>query len=114
MSTSPRTIAKLRRKVRIRKSIYGTPQRPRMSVYISLSQVTAQIIDDSTGKTLASAQSKTDKSSLTKKAALVGTQIAEAAKKAKVSKVSLDRNGRQYQGRMKALAEAARKSGLEF
>lgn len=104
------------RKYRIRATVSGTSDRPRMTVHVSNTNVSAQIIDDSTGKTLAAATSvgaKT-KGTLTEKAAIVGTEIAEKAKKAKVSKVVFDRNGRRYHGRIKALAEAAREKGLEF
>ena len=79
--------------------------------------VSAQIIDDVTGKTLVSASTvvmKDVKGSLTDKAAQVGADIADKAKKAKISKVVFDRAGRKYHGRVKALADAAREKGLEF
>lgn len=115
-----RILAKLRgrmlRKQRIRKSVRGTTERPRLSVFVSNMHVHAQIINDETSKTLASSTSvvSDSKGNLTAKAEWVGADIAKKAKKAKVSKVAFDRNGRQYHGRLKALAEAARKGGLEF
>lgn len=105
------------RKNRVRAKVKGTPERPRLSVTISNFNVSAQIIDDTIGKTLVSATSvhqKTAGKTLTEKATFVGEQIAKKAKKSKVSKVVFDRNGRAYAGRLNALAEAARKEGLEF
>ena len=105
------------RKNRVRARVSGTTERPRLSVYISNLHVHAQIIDDTTGKTLASsttAATKDAKGNLTEKATWVGDDIAKKAKKAKVTKVVFDRNGRKYHGRLKALAEAARAGGLEF
>lgn len=110
-------INQLLRKSRIRAYIIGTPERPRLSVFISNRQVSAQIIDDSTHRTLVSSTSVTTKAapgSKTEKAAWVGTDIGKKAKKAGVTKVVLDRNGRHYQGRLNALAKAARIQGLEF
>ena len=107
---------KLLRKNRVRSTVSGTTERPRLSVYISNMHVHAQVIDDTVGKTLASSTSAASevKGSLSEKAAWVGTDIAKKAKKAKVTKVVFDRNGRKYHGRLKALAEAARAGGLEF
>jgi len=104
------------RKARVRSTVSGTPERPRLSVFISNMHITAQIIDDTTGKTLASATTVGQKLSgnMTEKAAIVGKEVATKAKKAKVKAVAFDRNGRAYAGRLKALAEAARKEGLEF
>ncbi|MBP9821026.1 50S ribosomal protein L18 [Candidatus Saccharibacteria bacterium] len=104
------------RKARVRSVVSGTSERPRLSVSISNIHVSAQIINDETGNTLASATSVGKKmtGNLTDKAVIVGTNIAKAAKKINVKKVSFDRNGKQYHGRIKALAEAARKEGLEF
>lgn len=103
------------RKNRVRSTVSGTSERPRMSVKVSNRAVTAQIIDDTTGKTLASSSSINLKAtgSLTEKAAAVGKDIAVKAKKAKVSKVAFDRNGRAYQQRLASLADSARENGLE-
>ena len=111
---------KLLRKNRVRQTVTGTSERPRMSVHISNRHVSAQIIDDTTGKTLASSttvQNKTakpDSQSLTELCAFIGADIAKKAAKAKIVKVSFDRNGRSYQQRLSALATAARENGLEF
>ena len=104
------------RKNRTRAKIHGTAERPRLTVHISNMHVTAQIIDDDKGVTLAYAtkvgsKAKGSKSEL---ASYVGTEIAKKAKKAKINKVVFDRGARLYAGRMHALAEAARKEGLEF
>lgn len=105
------------RKTRIRAKVTGTPERPRLSVFISGHHVSAQIIDDSKHRTLAAATtigSKVAKGTLTEKAAWVGSEIATKAKGAKVKTVVFDRGGRMYHGRIKALAMAAREKGLEF
>lgn len=104
------------RKGRVRAKVSGTAARPRLTVTISNMHVSAQLIDDTTGKTLASATTVGGKvkGSLTEKAAAVGKDIAAKAKKARISTVVFDRNGRQYAGRLKSLADAARKEGLEF
>lgn len=107
----------LLRKARVRSHVSGTEARPRLSVYVSNMHIHAQVIDDTKGTTLASSTSATAKDvkgSLSEKAAWVGTDIAKKAKKAKVTAVVFDRNGRKYHGRLKALAEAARAGGLEF
>ena len=106
--------AKRHRRVRVRVS--GSPERPRLSVYRSLHHVYAQLIDDGAGRTLAAASTvdlKTGKNDLSA-AQAVGKAIAERAKKAGVTEVVFDRGGFLYHGRIKALAEAARESGLEF
>lgn len=108
--------SRLRRRLRIRKSISGTTDRPRLAVNISNHHVSAQIIDDTAGKTLAYATTVGTKTegSLTAKAEYVGAEIAKKAKKAGVSKVVYDRTGRKYHGRVEALADKARSEGLEF
>lgn len=105
------------RKHRVRATVIGTADRPRLSVFISNRHVVAQIIDDGAHKTLAyvtTVGSKDSKGSLADRAAWVGGEIAKQAKTAKVSKVVLDRGSKLYHGRIAALADAARKSGLEF
>lgn len=104
------------RKNRVRAKVHGSAQRPRLSVTISNSHVSAQLIDDDAAKTLASATTVGTKvsGSLAEKAAHIGTEIAKKAKKQKVTTVVFDRNGRKYAGRLSALADAARKEGLEF
>ena len=105
------------RKGRIRSVVSGTAQRPRLSVYVSNLHITAQLIDDTAHKTLGYATTvgqKAAKGTMTEKAAWVGDQIAAQAKAAKVKAVVFDRGGKLYHGRVAALAEAARKAGLEF
>lgn len=105
-----------RRGQRVRTVVRGTSERPRMSVFISNLHVTAQIIDDAKGTTLAYASTvgKSVSGSKTEKAAAIGKEIASKAKKAKVKSVAFDRGARKYHGRVKALADAARQEGLEF
>lgn len=109
------------RHARVRRKIVGTPDRPRLSVYRSLNHVYAQVIDDSQGTTLASASSlestvKTQQNGKSKVdvAGLVGGLISERAKEKGVGTVVFDRGGYKYHGRVKALADAARKGGLVF
>ncbi len=105
------------RKRRIRSVISGTAKRPRLSVYISNTHVSAQLIDDTAGKTMAvvtTVGQKTVKGTMSEKAEWVGTEIAKQAKAAKVKSVVFDRGGKLYHGRVAALADAARKAGLEF
>jgi large subunit ribosomal protein L18 len=108
---------RLIRKRRIRSVVSGTTARPRLSVHVSLHHVTAQVVDDSTSKTIAYVSTVGQKQatgSLTEKATWVGTEIAKKAKTAKINTVVFDRGGRLYHGRVKALADAARNAGLEF
>lgn len=104
------------RKNRVRSKIVGTAERPRLTVTISNKHVSAQLIDDVRAHTLAASTTVGTKQtgSLSEQAAFVGTDIAKKAKKAKINAVVFDRNGRQYAGRLSALADAARKEGLEF
>lgn len=107
---------KVFRAKRTRAKIHGTAERPRLSVHISNQHITAQIIDDDSGKTIAYAStiSSKTKGSKTELAAAIGKEIADKAKKAKIKTVVFDRGAKLYAGRMSALADAARKEGLEF
>lgn len=105
------------RKHRVRATVSGTADRPRLSVFISNKHITAQVIDDEKGKTLAYASTvsaKSAKGSMKERAAWVGEEIAKKAKAAKVKKVVFDRGSHVYHGRVAALADAARNAGLEF
>jgi large subunit ribosomal protein L18 len=109
--------ARLRRHRRVRRKVAGTAERPRLAVYRSNRGISAQLIDDVAGRTVAAASSQ-DKS-LAKKAraetpAAVGKLVAERAGKAGITSVVFDRGGYLYHGRVKALADAARENGLEF
>lgn len=113
--------ARLRRHRRVRGKISGTADRPRLNVFRSLGHIYAQVIDDVAGHTLASA-STVDAEVLkqlkgkkkTEQAAIVGSVVADRAKEAGIKTVVFDRGGYRYQGRVKALADAAREGGLEF
>ncbi len=111
-----RKAARAKRHRRVRVQVAGTPERPRLSVYRSLNHIYAQVIDDSTGRTLASASTVELKSGAgnATAASAVGKAIADKAGKAGVKQVVFDRGGFLYHGRVKALAEAAREAGLEF
>lgn len=104
------------RAARVRAKISGTAERPRLSVTISNKHVSAQLIDDVKGHTLAASTTVGTKQtgSITEQAEFIGTDIAKKAKKNKITTVVFDRNGRQYAKRLAALADAARKEGLEF
>jgi large subunit ribosomal protein L18 len=107
------------RKVSIRKKVSGTTERPRLSIYRSLNNIYAQVIDDSSGKTLAAASTlspelkdaKGKKSELAKQ---VGTLVAKKCLEAKIELVVFDRNGFNYHGRVAAVADGAREGGLKF
>ena len=110
---------RIRIKRRIRKVIFGTAERPRLSVFRSNKQISAQLIDDNAGKTLVAATSlckeiAEKKGNKTEQAQLLGAMIAERAKAAGIDSVVFDRNGYLYHGRVKALADAARNGGLNF
>lgn len=113
-------LAKLQRRTKIkagiRSRVFGTPERPRLSVYRSNKQIYAQVIDDVHGKTLVAASSKnlTDKMTNIEKSVLVGKALAEKALQAGISAVVFDRNGYLYHGRVKGLADGAREGGLKF
>jgi len=111
-----------RAKIKIRKKISGTPEKPRLSVYRSLDNIYAQIIDDTTGNTLVSVSSlnkeaKADLKSVKgkiNKSKLIGSLVAKKALEKDIKNVVFDRNGFRYHGRVKALADAAREGGLVF
>ena len=121
MITSEKRRKLERRHQRVRRSVFGTSERPRMSVYRSKGHIYAQIIDDVKGHTLAEASTldktlrKTLKATGTIEAAkAVGRLIAERAAAARIAAVVFDRGGRLYHGRVKALADASREGGLKF
>jgi large subunit ribosomal protein L18 len=104
------------RKNRVRAKVGGTADRPRLTVFISHLHVSAQLVDDVTGATLVAATTVGQKSTgtMTEKAAAVGADLAKKATKKGIKLAVFDRNGRRYAGRLAALADAARKGGLEF
>ena len=110
---------RIERHKRIRKEITGTSERPRLCVFRSNANIEAQIIDDEKGTTLVSASTREKELKIAnggnvEAAKVIGKEIAERAKKAKIKKVVFDRGGYLYHGRVEALAEAARENGLEF
>ncbi len=112
-----KTLRRRRRKIGLRKRLYGTAEQPRLTVFRSSKHVYAQVVNDHDGKTLASAStvsSKIGKGGNIDAAKQVGTAIAEKAKAAGIETVCFDRNGFKYHGRVKALADAAREGGLKF
>ncbi|MDA8212665.1 MAG: 50S ribosomal protein L18 [Clostridia bacterium] len=116
-----RKAIKAKKHLRVRKKIFGTPERPRLSVYRSLNNIYAQIINDVTGTTIVAAstiekavQEKVAFGGNIEAAKAVGQAIAEKAKAQGVTSVVFDRGGSIYHGRIKALADAAREAGLEF
>jgi large subunit ribosomal protein L18 len=122
MSTSSKDkqTAKARRHHRVRKKVAGTAERPRLAVFRSNKHISAQVIDDRSGRTLASASTvekdlrQTGTTSNKTAASTVGRMVAERAKAAGVSRVVFDRGGFLYHGRVAAVADAAREAGLEF
>lgn len=113
--------ARERRHARVRRTVFGTPERPRLNVFRSLDNIYVQVIDDTQGLTLAAASSmdkemRGDLDGLKKSDAAkqVGIKVAERAKAAGVTAVVFDRGGYQYHGRVKAVAEGAREGGLDF
>lgn len=111
----------MRRKRGLRKRLFGTPERPRLTVYRSETSIYAQIIDDETGRTLcqASSRSKDLKGNIPAgcniaSAKAVGSALAERAKAQGIAKVCFDRNGFRYHGRIKSLADAVREGGIAF
>lgn len=121
MKLSKKEAGRQKRKLRIKKKIRGSSDRPRLSIFRSTRYIYAQIIDDDSGKTLCSSSSKEKdlvsqlKSTGNKDAAvLVGKKIAERAKAKNVDRVVFDRNGFIFTGRVKAIADSAREAGLQF
>ncbi|MGM0451843.1 MAG: 50S ribosomal protein L18 [Thermodesulfobacteriota bacterium] len=120
-SMNTRQAMRLKRKKRIRKNIYGTPERPRLTVFRSAKHIYAQVIDDSRGATLASASTmeaaNRDREKFENKVAAathIGKQLAERATQKGIKQVVFDRNGYMYHGRVKAVSEGAREIGLDF
>lgn len=116
-----RRVARIRRHERVRKHVIGTSERPRLNVFRSLSHIYAQVIDDSRGATLVSASTIEPELeaglhglSKTEQSRLIGRVLAERALGQGIKAVVFDRGGYQYHGRVKALADEARKGGLEF
>jgi len=121
MAKNSRSIARVRRHVRVRKNLTGTAERPRLNVYRSLSAIYAQVIDDEAGRTLLSASTvdrelreKLKGLKKSEQAKLVGQMVAERAKNQGIEAVVFDRGGYRYIGRIKALADGAREGGLQF
>ena len=117
MATRSRGDLRVARHERLRKKVAGTPERPRLAVFRSLKHISAQIIDDSTGTTLAAASSlekSIDTKGNAEGAKAVGAKLAQRAKEKGINAVVFDRGGFQYHGRVASLAEGAREGGLEF
>lgn len=118
--TAIKTITRMKRKVRVRKKVKGTTERPRLNVFKSARHIYAQIIDDSKGSTLVAASSMSESATDISNggniaaASFVGKEVARLALEKGISSVVFDRNGFLYHGRIKALAEASREAGLNF
>ncbi|MBX6382422.1 MAG: 50S ribosomal protein L18 [Microbispora sp.] len=117
--TSARTVARARRHRRVRKTVFGTPERPRLVVNRSTRHLFVQIVDDTRGHTLVSASTmdaslRNAEGDKTEKAKKVGELLAQRAKSAGITAVVFDRGGNRYAGRIAALADSAREGGLEF
>ena len=120
-ATEPKRLARIKRRQRIRKRIKGTTTRPRLCVFRSAKHIYAQIIDDSRGLTLAAASSnepdirkQDDFENKVSMATFIGKEIGQRAQEKGIKQVVFDRNGFLYHGRVKAVSEGARESGLEF
>jgi len=116
-----KVVRRMRRKGRVRQNVFGTAERPRLTVFRSHKHIYAQLIDDVAGTTLCAAGSKSKSLANELKnggnvasAAVVGRLLAERARMKGIRKAAFDRNGYRYHGRVKSLADSARKSGLEF
>ena len=121
MANKNRSIARIRRHTRVRKSVVGTPDRPRLNVFRSITDIYVQVIDDQSGHTLVSASSidgelrkKMKGLNKTEQAKLVGQTVADRAKSKGITSVVFDRGGFRYMGRVKALADGARENGLQL
>lgn len=121
MANKNRALARERRHARVRKQVFGSPERPRLNIFKSLTGIYAQIIDDMDGNTLVSASSvdkelreKVKGMKKSEQAKAIGHAIAERAKNKGISTVVFDRGGFRYTGRVKALADGAREGGLQF
>ncbi len=121
MANKSRAVARLRRHARVRKNVAGTPERPRLNVFRSLTGIYAQVIDDQAGHTLVSASTldkdlrdKIKGMKKSEQAKLVGRTVAERALSKGIQTVVFDRGGYRYIGRVKALADGAREGGLRF
>ena len=121
MKSNTTRLARIRRHARVRAKVEGTSERPRLSVFRSLNHIYAQVIDDTKGMTLASASTvdpeisgNLDNKAKKSQAELVGQAIAKRAVEKGVQQVVFDRGGYKYNGRIQALADAARKAGLKF
>lgn len=121
MTKKTRTESRLKRHFRVRKNISGTPDRPRICVFRSLAEIYVQVIDDQAGQTLASASTvdhelreKVKGLKKTEQASLVGELVGKRAVDKGIKQVVFDRGGFRYIGRVKALADGARKAGLDF
>lgn len=109
--------SRMKKRVRIRKKVFGSDERPRLNVFRSARHIYAQIVDDAQGRTLVEASTvsvEVAKSGSVEAAKKVGAEIAKRAKEKKIETVVFDRNGFLYHGRVKALADAAREAGLKF
>ena len=118
-TAASRSAARHKRHARLRLRVSGATRRPRLAVFRSLNHIYAQVIDDSTGRTLAAASSlepdlKSGKTTKSGEAQVVGRLVAERARAAGVGQVVFDRAGFRYHGRIKSLADAAREAGLDF
>ena len=105
---------RVRRHLRVRKKVTGSPERPRLVVFRSLKHIYAQLVDDVSGKTLLTVSDAKLEGKKSEKSAEVGKLLASRAKEAGVTSVVFDRAGYQYHGRVKAVADGAREGGLEF
>jgi len=119
ITASKKRALRTRRHARVRKHIVGTAERPRLAVFRSVRHISAQVIDDTTGRTLAAAATveaalRSGPGGNVEGARSVGRLVAERAKAAGIDKVVFDRGGNRYHGRVAALADAAREAGLEF